>query len=1621
MISKPLERLVVPTQVHVTLGVDGTLSADLPQYKLTFFVNKNEDLECATIRDMVVDPNQSSGTMYGLTNQLVLRSKFLDLTRIAASGSRCVIIPFGKVNFKSYQHHSHVTISIESSQRYFTYHIDSTLGQLVGTTLLSDIYKIYLHACTSFPLPDDLTGHTGTEEALCQLESARSFSFQDLSAEEVVLFHDIAKLTPGVEWYPKDLKSMQMNHWNELSSLAQHWAFASRVKDILEFHDQMSSIGIGTSRDDLDNCIDLHLLARLQSRTSGLYPPGRRIPDLYHDVIYPCSSHVHSLRQIRPYKTLELTANVVAFAHRDLAQLDTVSDLWKHLQVVPSRVFTNESQATEYYRQFISPAMNHLFLPLYDMCRREHLSDASSSKMAFALSTMVYTSVDEDQIARLIPVFISFIRRSEFQSIDSPSSTKFDLGLGTSPDKMTLIELLQNYALQPPTDRPGRQVQETDKQYNSRHASHWESIARQQVEEVTDLLLQQWPCQTPSIPRHWEYNRLDLNTAAKADICQLFVGWFDNMNFQNFILRVQAVLDKIHVSLSTPIPSVLNAYQSPSLSNVVLDSRRCLPERLEDLCLRRGPCALSDSNISPPGVGGISEPITEAADTTNTSKLEPLIKQFIQSPQALHRSYGSALQNSLKSYLLDLELATSQVDIRPSASLLENEYELRRREFDDLYELIRKTLSPRTPLEKVAAEVGQWPFLGIRSLLSLLSKDKLDVSTSSGWVTAIIALAQAFVKLQRSRRMLCYKIHGLEEDLLKELENVEYETDASFRRSEWLLIQSRVAQEMISPPSGQNFLTQLNMGEGKSAVIVPLVSSALADGQRLVRVVVLKPLVNQMFDLLVRRLSGLTDRRIFYLPFSRDFKSEPKSLKQIQSLYKTCVREKGILLIQPEHILSFRLKGIDLIVGRDDKAAKQLLKSHRWLYSTSKDILDESDEILRATYQLVYTSGLQEPMDSHPNRWTIIQEVIGYVQNHANILQSTYPAGLEVNQTEGISSPIIRILDADAGDVLIDSVVAELLSSNRFKIFPLDIRRAAEDFVKCRRGRVPALDELRSFLHDNSTWKDLLLYRGLFGHGLLRFVLQEKRWRVDYGLDLTRTLLAVPYRAKDLPSLRADFGHPDVALALTCLSYYYGGITEGQLDQCFELLFKHDDPPLEYNQWVYGHKDIPPSFRDIQGINLDDEHQRKMVLGPLFRKNKAVIDFFLSNVVFPRYAKQFPKKLSTSSWDLAETKVQVTTGFSGTNDNRYLLPTSIQQNDSTALGDHDPFGQLATNAKALSILLQSENGTYCCLQDMNGHSPTGSDFLELLVKQTPPVRVLLDVGAQMLDMQNTELVSKWLSLVPGLHAVVFFDDYDELVVMSQDLQIEKFVTSQFNEKLDLCAVYLDDSHTRGTDLKLPNDFRAVVTLGPKLTKDRLVQGCMRMRQLGRGQSVVFFAPAEVDRSIRACDLCPLEPSAQVSTADILRWTMWQTCEHIRRYLPHWAQQGVDYKRRNIAWTLHERNSSVPGALQNLRSSWEEPDAQTLDEMYEAQPDPDTTSFHPAFQLPNLKERLDELGVSVLSDVRADEEQERQVSKEAEKEQQRERPLKVKPASPQLHKALESLIKLGNFNPDPSSP
>ena len=586
-----------------------------------------------------------------------------------------------------------------------------------------------------------------------------------------------------------------------------------------------------------------------------------------------------------------------------------------------------------------------------------------------------------------------------------------------------------------------------------------------------------------------------------------------------------------------------------------------------------------------------------------------------------------------------------------------------------------------------------------------------------------------------------------------------------------------------------------------------------------------------MFHLLCRTLSGLTNRRIFYIPIDRDLRPDPALAKKIHDLFVECMEAGGILLCQPEHILSFKLMALETLSSRPSSPLSQsLLSTHRWLEENARDILDESDEILSPKYQLVYTVGTQHTPDGESMRWKLTQEVFNLIRAYAR--HKNYKGSLSLTGSSPQQFPQIRVFTQDCGQSLLRQVALcivfkNFLPSCSFRRFSAADRTMLFHFITERSidrslyNQVMHIcqDQDHSALGDSPILKPVLLLRGLLSHGVLLTVLKEKRWRVDYGLDISRSMLAVPYRAKDSPSPRAEFGHTDVAICLTCLSYYYEGLTDAQLVDCFEQLFKTDNPNQEYEHWIkYCYKDLPKTLHSLRGLNLDDPVQRNVHIFPQLRYCKAVIDFFLSTIVFPKHMKEFPYKLSTSGWDLAHDRSsfgQLVTGFSGTNDNRFLLPQMIGQVDLEA--------HTRTNAMGLDCILRQENNKVIHLPDA---AKNIRGMLEHLRDEEADARVLLDVGAQVLELQNKEVAALWLEvdLRPEIEAAVFVDSKDDLQVLRRDGVVELLVSSPYIEQLGRCVVYLDEAHTRGTDLKLPPGSRAVVTLGPRLYKDKLMQG-----------------------------------------------------------------------------------------------------------------------------------------------------------------------------------------------------
>ena len=279
-----------------------------------------------------------------------------------------------------------------------------------------------------------------------------------------------------------------------------------------------------------------------------------------------------------------------------------------------------------------------------------------------------------------------------------------------------------------------------------------------------------------------------------------------------------------------------------------------------------------------------------------------------------------------------------------------------------------------------------------------------------------------------------------------------------------------------------------------------------------------------MFQLLVNRLSGLLNRPIFYIPFSRSLHMNASLVNSIGCLYRRCAAEGGILVVQPEHLLSQKLMHIDYILTshgnrKKSSVARELGALQDWVAKSSRDVLDESDELLHVRYQLVYTAGQQKPVDDHPNRWSTIQQVFSRLQLHALKLRAAFPKMIAIDKIlNGFS--VIRILDSaifpKISSLIVDDALGGGISDLPLGVLPSVIREAARRFILQRESSNEDRDLIHSHCAETTLFKGILLLHGLLmdREGILGYVLKERRWRVDYGLDPSRTLLAVPYRAK---------------------------------------------------------------------------------------------------------------------------------------------------------------------------------------------------------------------------------------------------------------------------------------------------------------------------------------------------------------------------------------------------------------------------------------------------------------------------------------------------------------------------
>ncbi|RYP37538.1 hypothetical protein DL767_002846 [Monosporascus sp. MG133] len=1078
------------------------------------------------------------------------------------------------------------------------------------------------------------------------------------------------------------------------------------------------------------------------------------------------------------------------------------------------------------------------------------------------------------------------------------------------------------------------------------------------------FILDQWPSSNPST-EGFESSVIDVNLALE----KILPEWGrlrQNKALSEYVNEVQKILDRHRGKKDKSVAVVFKA-ESPAFCG--FHRNRVIPSLSQDLLIKCGPLPSGSSflNRKQPVTKGLSHGVNSSIEIIELSKI---LDSFARSPDVLRQQYGNDLGESLTA----LKHVSSQpeLDYMPSGrAALHDSIEKARVAIRLQFDCVQKALSAKDGRFQWLQLGNLWPCTTPMTILELL-RSSADNRFGRDMREALISYGVLVTNLQR-------------------LERISH--------------------------------AQLKRDQRKTSCIVPMAMALLANKKQLSRLIVPKALLLQTAQTVQSRLGGLVGREVRHIPFSRRTPTTPTMLRLYSELHEEILLACGVILTTPEHILAYKLSGLQRLTDSKIEEAREMIQFQSRLTDTCRDVLDESDFTLAVKTQLIYPSGSQIHVDGHPHRWEVAQMLLSLVEDHLPGLQCMFPRSIEVvRRPHGF--PMVHFLQRDVEDELHRRIIDGIcngqtpflrLADSASTGHESDIRRV---LTEERLDKDEIMRVLSFFADKESAPKSLLLVRGLLLNRILLLCL-KKRWNVQYGLHPNRPPVAVPFEAKGVPSEQAEFGHPDVAILFTCLAFYYSGLNLPQFREGLQYVLKSDDPAAEYDRWTHGCDALPEALHHWNVINTDDQGQVEKLWQHL-RLDRTVLDHYMNKFVFPVHAKQFSIKLQASGWDLPlfsksrsgdKTGVR-TTGFSGTNDNKMMLPLTIQQGDLPSLRQ--------TNAEVLTYLLQKRNREYH-LASWLGRRMTEGELLRIIADMG--IRILIDAGAYILEMDNQNLVRAWLGIDTQAKAAVFFGADNRAWVQYRGVK-EKvpLLATPFADSLEDCLVYLDEAHTRGVDLKLPQNARGALTLALGQTKDQTVQAAMRLRQLGTTQSIVFFAPPEVHQSI--LDVCKLRGGKAIDSSHVIMWLLEQTCRTNEQLQKLYFAQGSDFCRRTNAQWANPNFLTDKAHYESLLKVIQCPERQTLEQLYggmtESQPSSlSVMSFAnlESFMKKLIQQRRETGGKwhgfhsSALEEV----EQEREVELQVEEVRQVQKPERYKALTfPGLHPAVSRFARTGEL-------
>lgn len=823
-IARIFDRFEYPGRLTVFQPEKGNLSVELRRLELSFYVNVDGLLACRQLC-AEIDPDQDAGTWYGLNSKLVLRDT-------ANNRQRSIIVPLGSA--KSLRHDVHVSVDVENIGQYGRYFINDVLGRLDCPPEPRLLYlKAQFHACTSFVIPDPLTGKTGSEEALHCLRSGYCQPWTPLTQRPLQTLMAICKLTPRRQYYPKDARRMQQVIWDpDLTPTIQHDELRSAVEDIYE---KSRSLSLFATTKQPQTPLELEDLPRHLLRRS-VFQRG-----LYHRSSNRCQDE-HAVQDPQ---------YAVRGCDRDSQRRRNVFESVSLLRSWPTSMYTTSDlsgilqnwPSIRGFDQIFDPALLTGFLnmqpavewgSMVNFCRHSKREDVHRLMFLFALISFG-AQADMDSVR----VWIAYAVIEDLKSAEPPIWEKYtNFRFNEVPTESYLVELIDKCrAPYPGDERDLLEVQISHKMFKKlQNAQHkHEQSTGQHCTALVQALLRQWPCAEPTEGGLIEPSMLDVPQAMNI-LCPEWLRLFQNLELSSYIEKVQCVLHDHQVAarFEVPIISITSQEISSAGSPDAGD-----PITLPELMRKPGPPTHSASLINEshhtmsPVVrkeniplantaGKISKPISPPV-SPEACELERILDLHVNSRSVVRQRYGSDLKASLNALKANQTLNERQVDrgfpLNLDAAIVEARENIKQN-FIKLCSAIREGDARARWLQYSFI----WPCVTPVTLLEQL-RSISDTVFGSGMKEGLIVYARSITYLQQLLRMDDAMRRSQSQRLHDEKQNIGHENWDPLEYQDWLLLevdanilirrdQVEVALASISPASGSNSVLQMNMGQG---------------------------------------------------------------------------------------------------------------------------------------------------------------------------------------------------------------------------------------------------------------------------------------------------------------------------------------------------------------------------------------------------------------------------------------------------------------------------------------------------------------------------------------------------------------------------------------------------------------------------------------------------------------------------------------------------------------------------------------------------------------------------------------------------------------------------------------